>query len=264
MEHKFEIEINGIALCYYKNSFWNIVFPCNADHKAASSCGDIVLGNLWQPGRTITIDFPAASIVPPASHLGPCDPPLFNLSGSYAHGTAKNEDGTIASTLKLYDLSVANGHDYVWLRVPNATLSSNMPGDRLYYVQELTNGPGLPPKILGRFARRVVLEFTASSPINMVAKDARDPTYSLDILSPVREAPAGGVRTMLIDNDCHTGGDGTNDFMNLYTIVEDVHNRRFAAGQISAESVIGTADVVALASPYGNCDPVWGDPPPGP
>jgi hypothetical protein len=264
MTNRFEIEINGIALCYYKDPFWNVVFPCNSDHRAASFCGNAVLGDLWQAGRTITIDFPVASILPPASHLGICEVPLFNLSGSYAHGTVIEDDGTVASPLMLNDLSLANKHDYVWLRIPHAVMSSNTPGDRLYYVQELTKGPGLPPRILSRFARRVTLEFTAISPIKMVAKDARDPSYSREILSPLPEAPLGGVCTMAIDNDCHVGCDERNDFMDLYTIVQDTNNRQFAAGQISPESVVGTADVVAYTSTYGNCDPVWGDPPPGP
>lgn len=275
MTHNFEIYISGISLCFYKEPYWNVIFPCDATHRArfcwpeGGAEMEVSDGN-----RLLLVEVPIEAVPKPAPVYQASVVSLFNMSASYAHDV--NSSG--ASNLKLNDLEKRNDA-FVWLRVPNATMDQQVAAPCSYYVQN-AKSVGLPPIILGHpIARRAVLKFMIAGGIDLMAEDLRSPAPP----KPIARFPIPATTHVIgIDNDCWTGCAEENDFLNLYRIVTDVNNKQIVAGQIKcgaeqpypglcashaeiedkAHSAAASAWKLFVTS-YGNCDPTISEPPPG-
>jgi hypothetical protein len=282
MPTNFEIHIFGVSLCFYKEPYWNVIFPCDGDHRA-TACFNGASEDLCQDERVIFIDFPIEAIEENAKPYESNQLPLFNMSANYAHGVTGTPG---ASTLNMYDLTQVRDPNtlkfssYVWIRVPYATMLTQIPTPCHYYVQDVSGAVGLPVEDIGTTAREVVFVFTTTKDISLVAEDLRDPKYSASIFNPL---PSTAKNVAEIDNDCHSPNSvKANDFLNLYKIVYDAGTpmRKFAAGQMKCANApqswirpsycipAGTPEEeksqLTLMSTYGNCDPVESNPPPGP
>jgi len=275
----FELRILGVALCFYRNSYWNVIFPCDYYHQARLCFGEQTLA-LREEGKLNSIDFPRDRIEE-RSNLDEPDPNLrlFNMSADYAHGTYPDGDGGVLSNLRLYELrdrhpDTGELYDFVWLRLPFATRSVETPALCDYYVQDISGAIGLPPAIVDHpVAREVVFRFTATDEISFEAVDLRTETPSDTV--KVQFPSSSTSYALEIDNDCHDDCPKQNDFLHLYRIVHHVNpnkpNERlkFAAGQLKCKK---TTDLKAQerktncldskSSTYGNCDPPESNPPP--
>ena len=277
MPANYEIRITGICLCFYKNDVWNVIFPCDTHHKAEFWYNGSPT-ELRKEGRAIVIEFPRDAISPsPATHI-PSSTPLFNVSAGYAHGTTGGK-----SNLSLLDLATVadpagTPRDFVWLKVPNAALSSQIESNCPYYVQDITDGPGLPLQVIHKVAREVVIHFTVEQDFRLTATDLRDSRYTDEPVGNTVFATSPNYHLIEIDNDCHgINCPKVNDFMHLYWIVEDISVKKIlAAGQIKCSEAteaptpfrrgarVSEKYQEGLTTPYGNCDPTESDPPPGP
>lgn len=264
----FEVTIRGIALCFYDTpeSTWNVILPCDDYHLAELSF-DGKRVNLRDRGRAITIDFPKAAILGGGAPDNPTPPGIFNMSADYAHG----QQSPVKSNLVLKDLRTSKDpkevpYDFVHFKFPHATRSSKQLSACKYFVQEVTpEGNVLAPEDLEqKMNREIVLEFSSTDEILLVAKDLRDAAFSPTIAKFALMAAA--TYTLEIDNHCHSVRCPVeNDFLHLYSIVEDPNKKRFQAGQFrcaQAEELTAEEDGIRTV-PYGNCDPAEVIPPPG-
>ncbi len=250
------IRVRGLAACFFRDPFWNIVFVCDDVHPLdftyPSGSG---LGNapLREVGRDLEIVFHNEQISLAPNPYTADSGRLFNLAAAYAHGPGRLR---IERRRKLTDL--------VWMKVPTSVYGVSQTTDGYYYVQEQTF-PGAPVEIIDPVANEVVLTLSVEGNIRMTLSDPKDASYTREFDFDLSD----GEIDLEFDNDCHNKCTH-NDFLDLYEFVIDGDRnseRQFAAGQVKGSVPNSSPSFLprrgGIMSPeQGNCDPVKIEPPP--
>lgn len=250
------IRVKGLAACYFREPFWNIVFVSDNLHpldftfpKGGGSGNE----RLREDHRDLRIDFQSDTFGSAPNPYESDAGRLFNLAADYAHGPDK---------LKILRRRIQA--DLVCMRVPTAVIGVSQTTDRHYYVQEQLF-PGAPVEIIDPVAKDIVLTFSMEDKVTMAISDPKDSTYQRKFEF---DSSLGNV-DLDFDNDCHNKC-SHNDFMDLYEIVidgDETRERRFAAGQIKGSIPNASPKVLPplggiMSAEQGNCDPVKIVPPP--
>lgn len=260
MPTRIEIHIVGLAVCFFKDEFWNIVFICDNVHPLEFTYpngGGTASSSLHESNRDLEVSFTSDEFIRIGEPYGDNFWRLFNMAGPYAHGASKLE---ILRRKKITDL--------VWMKVPAASFDVWRITDNNYFVQE-QDYPGAPVEIIGQVGKEVVLEFDVKDNFTMLITDPNDSSYS----RRYSFANGSGKVALAFDNDCYSNCTH-NDFLDLYEFVidgDEGSERKFAAGQVKSGLVNARRldsnprmDARPMSPQYGNCDPVGIEPPPGP
>jgi hypothetical protein len=271
-----DLVIKGLALCFYRDQFWNVVFFCDDAHPS------VIKRRLTAPvffrknGIDVDITFDEEHIEQNQEDpFGLNSDLLFNLSAEYAHGTTQ-VDGQAVSNLQIVRRrNEVEGRDIAWMKVPRSTLRVETLIEHDYYVQE-QDFPGAPVEIIGRVAKEVIVRFTMDGPVRMFSTDrVEDPGPPEELLTL---EPQQNKIELIFDNDCQEECKH-NDFLDLYDFVyggtKTLHEGgpdveiQFAGGQIKQAMFNGrrTSPLIARADgpatpAHGNCEVVGTDPPP--
>lgn len=259
MPTRVEIHIVGLALCFFKNEVWNVVFVCDNVHPLEFTYPrgtGTASSSLREANRDLDINFSADEFTRIDEPFGDNFWRLFNMAAPYAHGSGKLR---IERRRNLTDL--------VWMRVPAATFDVIRTTDNNYFVQEQRYA-GAPVEIIGQVGKEAVLVFEMRERLAMNITDPDDGAYS----RRYEFENGSGVIRLSFDNDCYANCTH-NDFLDLYELVIDGSagsERKFAAGQVKSTLINARRDEsnsqtgFSIMSPqYGNCDPVGIEPPPG-
>lgn len=243
------IRVLGLAACFYRQPYWNVVFVCDNVHPLdfmypeGSGVGS---ASLHETGRDLEIAFHSPSVGPAPNPYENESGRLFNMAADYAHGPNTLR---IERRRKITDLA--------WMKVPTSVFGVSRTTDRQYYVQE-QNFPGAPVKIIDPVAKDVVLTFGIEDNLTMAVTDPKDPSYNREF----KFDASGGNIDLDFDNDCHNKCTH-NDFLDLYEFVidgDENQERQFAAGQVEGDipnaQPNGLKLLGGVMSPeQGNCDP---------
>ena len=252
MTMNIRIEVRGLALCFLQPDAddWTILFACE------KGVHDLMFSHpgLNQPVRLhdpedkdLQIRFNIDAIVKEPPKSGDTDD-IFNLNAEYAHGERLNLERS------------KNTVDQISMSVPFAELDGHRRSSSEYFVQR-QDYPGQPVVSVGKIATMLSFEFKVSSELVMTVWDGTVEVNRYPI--PFRN---GKSATLSLNNDC--GVHCThNDSLDLYELVVDrtQRNLKFASGKvIKHHRGLQHRNISTEKSPYGNCDPAWSDPPPGP
>jgi len=249
-----KLEIRGLALCFLKPGAqaWTVLFPCDEVHdlwfKYPKPDGSEVTEKLHvKNGLDMTIDFgPEEIIVVNGPEWDDTDR-IFNLNADYAHGDSLEEKRS------------GTGVDEIRMLVPYSRLEGHDTSDNEYFVQKL-DFPGAPVFNVGKVSKMISIEFDVEKDFTMSLRENGNPVLSFPF------EYFDGSMTLEFNNDCLQKCK-YNDFMDLYHLVSDLNGTtQFAAGEINTNLPFGPSlsHKGLLTTQYGNCDPAWSDPPPGP
>lgn len=267
MSMTIKILIGGLAICYKKDDFWNVIFLCDDIHpvRLTQSEADIKELPLYKKGTNRLITFDFGSTPNPVSEN---TEEIFNMAAEYAHGRGalvvpRNIEKTV-----------------IRMKIPSAKFNTHILTDREYFVQYIGDGTviGDPITIIGRVAHIISATITTNTDIKMTVEDEAtggETPLPFTVSLPYAD---GATLTFDFNNDCREHCRG-NDFLDLYHWVKDLDGagkeRRFVAGQIRNSVVNGKLRVHRMAgdeeflatkslfsSLQGNCDPVAILPPP--
>lgn len=270
------ILIGGLAVCYNKDNFWNVVFICDKDHpvnfKQDGTGDDPERLHQDKMDADISFDLGGSSISAPqkGGNFGS----IFNMAADYAH--KKNN-------LRLSQISRKT--NALAMRVPSAELGTHLLTDRDYWVQDIGEGTtvGNPVELIGRVAHILVAKLEIDRKMTMSVKYKANEGAAAPLAAPIPppfektfEFVDNKEITLVFDNDCQ--GCIRNDFVDLYDWVKHVDKgkeKKFVAGKVKDELLNGQRRVhpnkseetssakKILSALHGNCDPVVIEPPPG-
>lgn len=272
-----ELTIKGLALCFYKGGFWNVIFVSDDDHPAKYSYVDSAGGTHAQKfcvsvnGVYVDVDlnFESAGILPRVGDpYGTNADTLVNLSADYAHGSHHSDPDDLTSPL-ISNLEVWRTNvpyrGMSWMKVPQAVLKVDKvcPGD--YYIQE-QDYPGSRVELIGKVGLESIISFKFDQAITF--EQYNHDTSATKTLETFQAA--GGTVKLTFDNDCK-GNCTHNDFLDLYDVVRDFddHRRQYAGGQIkerhfNAGRSVRVFPQSGFFSESGNCENAGSIPPPRP
>lgn len=275
MAMKMVVFIRGLALCYIKDNFWNIVFVCDDVHplKFTRLGSGTPPATLHENGKNQIINFNIGRTPETAPGKGRDFGSIFNMAADYAHGRKQ-----------LVETASAGGRtNAAVMQIPNADLDSYMLTDRDYFVQLYESSGsqvvGDPVEVIGRVSHIVTAIFDVTDAVEISVKDKESNAEIQHFSFPY----ADGTTVFLdFDNDCYDKCQW-NDFVDLYEWVSDKTGKKFVAGQIKSQLINGTRQVFSFKEDQhkeseknvgiqgfmfnalqGNCDPVKIDPPPDP
>ncbi|HKP69463.1 MAG TPA: hypothetical protein VJV05_09275 [Pyrinomonadaceae bacterium] len=256
MATEIEVIIKGLALCFRdSHQQWNVIFVCDPKHplKLSHPHGGPD-PELRVDGQDFTCVF-SGDITPRPGSAFPNA--LFNLNGRQAH------DGRLRFLKRDHGLET----QVVAMILPSATLAVHEATGVDYFIQEV--GAGSPPEQIGPVAKRLRFSFLLNSgPLNVRVGNRQQEIFNVDF------PDTGGKRTFRFNNHCD-GSCRRNDSLDMYDIMIDGEpdaERRFVTGAKDATGNIPGHDstmpsfskeMQLLTVPYGNCDPMGSEPPPG-
>lgn len=233
MTMRVDVNVRGLAMAFAQNDAWSVYLLCDADHMAYYSTDGSAPVALHKDGIDRELVFESKDLVSKPPVPGPGYDQIFNMAADYAHGPGNL---TLVRTGK---------SDLVSARVPSVTVEALEVTPRNYYLQDVSEYIGAPPKIIPPVAVVIRGSFEVSNELNVSILDSS----GSELLSSFAYAE-GATVSIELNNDCQVE-QMRNDSLDLYDFVQDKRGIKYATGQ------------VRNSPQTGDCDPVIIDPPPG-
>lgn len=236
---KIKILINGDAICYLKDNFWNIVFISDENHRVVFLHDAKVpqLLALRKVGKDRFITLFADDPTLPAPTRGADFSKILNMAADI-HGNGKLKIGR----------SYEPGREIISMMIPTGVLDANTLTDEEYYIEQISPVHNKKQHLGRQAASSIKLEMTLNSGrgLSMLIQDSEG--------ASTLSFPFGEDLNLTFNNHCSGGCSTFNDFILYYDWLKDADdvNRKFVAGQ----------SINTFSPLHGNCDPVVVEPPP--